>query len=293
MWQVFLFIAQVIGIVMKRNKLYLLALVPFLFVVLLFEILPVAMVIFRSFMPADGFGFTLEHYINIFSKRLYQQAILNSVIISICSSLIGLVVAFFGAKAYQATHGTKKNLFINVLNMTSNFAGIPLAFAYIILLGNVGIIVNFGKAFGVDALAQFNLYSVSGLLLTYIYFQIPLATLLMIPSFKALKKEWPEAVALLGGSSMDYWFKVGLPALIPSLLSTFSILFANAIAAYATAYALMTNNLSLLPIRISEQFVGDVVQRPEFGSALSVILMALMVLSILIKDKVLEKGKRA
>ncbi len=278
---------------MKNNKLYLLALVPFLFVVLLFEILPVAMVIFRSFMPVDDFGFTLEHYINIFSKRLYQQAILNSIIISVCSSLIGLVVAFFGAKAYQATQGTKKNLFINVLNMTSNFAGIPLAFAYIILLGNVGIIVNFGKAFGVDALAQFNLYSVGGLLLTYIYFQIPLATLLMIPSFKALKKEWPEAVALLGGSSMDYWFKVGLPALIPSLLSTFSILFANAIAAYATAYALMTNNLSLLPIRISEQFVGDVVQRPEFGSALSVILMALMVLSILIKDKVLEKGKRA
>ncbi len=278
---------------MKNSKLYLFALVPFLFVVLLFEILPVVMVIFRSFTPADGMGFTFEHYINIFSKRLYQQAILNSVIISVVSALIGLAVAFFGAKAYESSRGHKKTLFINILNMTSNFSGIPLAFAYIILFGNVGIIVNFGKAFGLDALANFNLYSVGGLLLTYIYFQIPLATLLMIPAFKTLKKEWPEAVALLGGTRVDYWFKVGLPALIPSLLSTFSILFANAIAAYATAYALMTNNLSLLPIRISEQFVGDVVQRPEFGSALSVILMGLMVLSIVIKDKVIEKRKGA
>ncbi len=276
---------------MKRNKKYLFALLPFIFIVVLFELLPVIMIIFRSFMPANEVGFTFEHYIGIFTKRLYQQAIINSVIISIFSAIFGIVIAFFGAKAYHGTQGTKKNLFINVLNMTSNVSGIPLAFAYIILFGNVGIIVNFGKTFGIEALAEFNLYSVNGLLLTYIYFQIPLATLLMIPSFNALKKEWHESVALLGGNSLDYWFRVGLPALTPSVLGTLSILFANAISAYATAYALIQNNLSLLPIRISEQFVGDIVLRPEFGSALSVVLMALMVLSIYIKDKYLESRK--
>ncbi len=277
---------------MKSQKMYLLALVPFILVVALFELLPVVMVIFRSFMPSDGFGFTLDHYFDIFGKRLYQQAILNSVIVSFFSAIIGIIVAFFGAKAYHNTSGTKKNLFVNMLNMTSNFSGIPLAFAFIILFGNVGIIVNFGKMFGIECLASFNLYSVGGLLLTYIYFQIPLATLLMIPSFRVLKKEWQESVALLGGTSWDFWCKVGLPALIPSILGTMSILFANAVAAYATAYALMTNNLSLLPIRISEQFVGDIIQRPEFGSALSVVLMALMVLSILMKDYFIEKRKR-
>ncbi len=276
---------------MKTNKNYLWALLPFFLVALLFEIIPVTMVVFRSFMPSGEFGFTLDHYIDIFTKRLYQQAILNSIIISIFSAIIGMIVAFFGAKAYHSTKGSKKNLFVNILNMTSNFSGVPLAFAYIILFGNVGIVVNFGKTFGIEALAEFNLYSVSGLLLTYIYFQIPLATLLMIPSFKALKNEWQDAVALLGGSSFDFWIKVGLPNLLPSILGTLSVLFANAIAAYATAYALMQSNLSLLPIRISEQFVGDVVQRPEFGSALSVVLMVLMVLSIVLKDKFIEKRK--
>ncbi len=276
---------------MKTNKNYLLALLPFILLAVLFELLPVSMVVFRSLLPSDGMGLTLDHYIDIFSKRLYQQAVLNSIIVSVFSALVGIIVAFFGAKAFYSTKGTKKNLFINVLNMTSNFSGVPLAFAYIILFGNVGIIVNFGKSFGIEALASFNLYSVTGLLLTYIYFQIPLATLLMIPSFKVLRQEWRDAVALLGGTSTDFWLKVGLPSLIPSILGTLSILFANAIAAYATAYALMQNNLSLLPIRISEQFVGDVVQRPEFGSALSVVLMALMVASILIKDKFIEKRK--
>ncbi len=276
---------------MKKNKLILLALLPFLIIVFLFEILPVFMLIIRSF--SDGLGsFTLEHYMSAFTKKLYQTAIINSLIISISSSLIGIIVAFIAAQAFHTSEAKNKGLFVNVLNMTSNFAGVPLAFSYIILLGSAGVITNFGKEFGFTVLANFDLYTVFGLLLIYIYFQIPLATLLLIPAFKSLKLQWKEAVSLLGGTSFDYWVKVAIPSLMPSLLGTFSVLFANALAAYATAYALLSGNLSLLPIRISETFVGDVLQRPEFGSALAVILMALMVLSIMIKEKVLDANHR-
>ncbi len=275
-----------------KNRKYLWALLPFAIVVLLFEVVPIITVLARSVMPENGIGFTFQHFIDIFTKRLYQQAILNSLIISVSSALVGILVAFFGAKAYHQGNTKTKHFFINVLNMTSNFSGVPLAFAYMILLGNVGVLVNVGERYGIEALASFDLYSVSGLMVTYIYFQIPLATLLMIPSFQGLKKEWGEAVALLGGNRISFWLRVGLPNLMPSILGTFSVLFANAIAAYATAYALLQNNLSLLPIRISEQFVGDVVQRKEFGSALAVVLMMLMVVSILIKDKILEKERR-
>ena len=80
--------------------------------------------------------------------------------------------------------------------------------------------------------------------------------------------------------------------MMPGILGTFSTLFANAIAAYATAYALVMNNVSILPIRISEQFVGDVVQNPQLGGALAVVLMALMVLSILLNDGILKKNRR-
>ena len=175
--------------------------------------------------------------------------------------------------------------------MTSNFAGIPLAFAFIILLGNMGVLVLLGKSMGVSALANFNVYSFKGLLLTYIYFQIPLATLLMIPMFDGLRKEWKEAVLLLGGNSFIYWTKVAIPTIMPSILATLSVLFSNAIAAYATAYALLANNFSLLPIRISEQFVGDVVQRKEFGSALAVVLMLTMVISTMINNYLVKKSK--
>jgi putative spermidine/putrescine transport system permease protein len=267
------------------------ALLPFVLLIVLFELSPLVMVIVRSFMPTDSIGFTLEQYRAIFTKKLYLQAISNSVSVSVISACVGLVVAFFGAKAVMSTK-RKNSFFMGILNMTSNFSGIPLAFASMILLGNVGVLVMFGKRFGIEALATFNIYSFGGLLITYIYFQIPLATLLLIPAFEGIRKEWREAVSLLGGSSLHFWLKVGVPVLLPSLLGTLSVLFSNAIAAYATAYALLQNNFSLLPIRISEQFVGDIVQRKEFGSALAVVLMLLMVGAILMNQAILKRNKR-
>lgn len=274
---------------MKNSKrLYLAALLPFALIVLLFELMPVAATVMRSFTAEGGGGFTLEHYSAIFTKKLYRTALVNSLWVSVLSSVIGLAVAFWGAKAYKSANGGLRNMFLSVLNMTSNFSGIPLAFSYIILLGNVGVLVMLGKHHGIAALTDFNIYSIWGLLLCYIYFQIPLATLLLIPAFDGLKKEWSEAVALLGGSETVYWLRVGLPNLLPSILGTFSVLFANAVAAYATAYALMQNNFALLPIKITEQFVGDVVQRREFGSALAVVLMLLMTATIAINDRILK-----
>lgn len=275
----------------KRSKLYLLALAPFCLLVLFFEIAPLLTVIVRSFMPEDRIGFTLEQYVAIFSKKLYQQAIFNSVFVSVASALAGIIIAFFAAKAAHAASGKVKSFFLSILNMTSNFAGIPLAFAYIILLGNVGVFIMIGKKYGISALSGFNLYSLTGLLFTYIYFQVPLASLLLIPAFNGIHPQWRESVALLGGSGLTFWRKVGIPALLPSILGTLSVLFANALAAYATAYALLQNNFSLLPIRIQEQFTGDIVQHKEFGSALAVVMMMLMVISIGINNYILKRNR--
>ena len=276
---------------LQRHR-YLIALVPFALVVLVFELVPLCTVVLRSFLPEGQFGFTLAHYADIFSKKLYRDAVFNSVLIALFSSLIGIVLAFFGAgAACRAGAGTRR-VFMSVLNMTSNFAGIPLAFAYIILLGGSGVLVLLGKQLGFAPLAEYNVYSFSGLLLIYVYFQVPVATILLIPSFDALHKEWRESVSLLGGGSVAYWLRVGIPVLLPSLLGTLSILFSNAIAAYATAYALLGGNFSLLPIRISEQFAGDVVQHKEFGSALAVVLMLLMVAAAAINAHILKKNTK-
>ena len=77
---------------------------------------------------------------------------------------------------------------MSILNMVSNFSGVPLAFAYIIMFGNIGVMTMIGANYGIEFLAEFPLYSVWGLLLIYAYFQIPLSTLLLIPAFDSIRK---------------------------------------------------------------------------------------------------------
>ena len=268
----------------KKTDIYLLALVPFLIVAMLYEIVPLITVIVKSFQSDGGTGFTLENYQSAFSKLLYQKAIINSIKISLTSAVAGIIIAFLGARAAHQHQGKLNHVFMAVLNMVSNFAGIPLAFAYMILLGNAGLVVNIGKELGISALSTYNLYTMNGMSLIYIYFQIPLSTLLLIPAFDGVQKQWKEACTLLGGTQGTFWRKVGIPVLMPSILGTFSVLFANALAAYATIYALMMDNIALLPVQIAGCFTGEVKIRAGLGGALSVVMMAIMVIMILITN---------
>lgn len=276
----------------NRKYLYLLALLPFMVVAFMYEIIPLIMVVINSFQSDTGGGFTLENYKTVSGTLLYQMAITNSLKISLISAGIGILIAFLGARAVMNVHSRFLRVFMTILNMVSNFSGIPLAFAYMILLGNAGIIVQLGRTMGWDALANYNLYTSNGLAMVYVYFQIPLSTLLLIPAFNAVRKEWKEAAMLLGSGSTGFWLKVGIPVLMPSILDTFSILFANALAAYATVYAIMMNSISLLPIQIAGCFVGEVKIQRGLGGALSVTMMLIMVIMILLTNVISKRFQK-
>ncbi|MBR5382637.1 MAG: ABC transporter permease [Clostridia bacterium] len=277
----------------NRNSkyIYLLALLPFLFLVVMYELLPLIMLVVDSFGidKKPNIHFSLENYQKIFTTLSYKTAILNSLRITLTSTAVGIVIAFLGARAAYNSRGRFRSVFMTILNMTSNFAGVPLAFAYMILLGNAGVVRQIANVYGVEFIQNFDLYSRSGLTLMYIYFQIPLSTLLLIPAFNGIRTEWNEANMLLGGNSLHFWGKIGIPVLLPSIFSTLSVLFANALCAYATAYALLMNNFSLLPINISAQFVGDIRTKPKLGAALSVVMMVIMCIVILLNNYITKK----
>ena len=276
----------------NTNKyLYLLALLPFIAIVLLYELIPLISLVVDSFgLDSDrSVIFCLDNYKKIFTTLSYQKAITNRLKITFYSTAVGIILAFFGAKAAHTSRGKLRTLFMTVLNMTSNFAGVPLAFAYMILLGNFGVITQLANLYGIEFIQNFNLYSSKGLILMYIYFQIPLSTLLLIPAFNGIRKEWQEANMLLGGRNSTFWFKVGIPVLIPSIFGTISVLFANALCAYATAYALLMNNFNLIPVNISAMFVGDITSKPKLGAALSVVMMVIMCAVILLDNYIVKK----
>lgn len=268
----------------SRRRLGWVAIIPFFVVVALFEIMPLLQLAFNSVIGRDSEAFGLENYVRVFTTPLYQQSIWNSVWISLLSAVVGIVVAFLAARFAHEASPRVRNAFTMILNMMSNFSGVPLAFAFMILMGNAGVLTLIGQRFGIPFLADFNLYGADGLVIMYIYFQIPLATLLLIPAFAGIRKSWREAATILQASTFDYWFKIVIPNLMPSILGTLSVLFSNALAAYATAYALVMNNYALLALQITSRFKGDVQTDAATGGALAVVLIALMVVCTLVNN---------
>ena len=260
----------------SRYRGYL-AFLPFLIIVVCYELLPLAQLVVSSLIGKDSGQFGLENFIKILTTPLYQQAIINSLRLSLISALVGIIVAFLAGKFCQECGEKGNRTFTMLLNMTSNFSGVPLAFAFMVLMGNTGVLTLLGQQMGIPFLANFDLYSGQGLMLVYIYFQIPLATLLLLPAFQGIRPEWRAAAIILQANPFNYWSRIAIPNLLPSILGTLSVLFANALAAYATSYALVTNNYALLALQITAKFKGDVQIDKNTGGALAVVLILLMV----------------
>lgn len=269
---------------MKNKYIGYLALLPFAIVVLLYEVLPLLQLVYSSLIGKESEAFGLENFIKVFTTPLYQQAIINSIRISIISAIIGIIIAFIGARFATDSTPRVQNTFTMLLNMMSNFSGVPLAFAFMVLMGNTGVLTLLARDYNIPFLSSFDLYSGDGLMLMYIYFQIPLATLLIIPAFAGIRPEWRQAAMLLNATPFDYWFRIAIPNLLPSLLGTLSVLFANALAAYASAYALVSNNYALLALQITSKYKGDVEIDRATGGALAVVLILLMVIATLINN---------
>jgi putative spermidine/putrescine transport system permease protein len=178
--------------------------------------------------------------------------------------------------------------------VASNFAGIPLAFAFLATVGRLGLVTLLFKAFGVNIYVRggFDLLSFWGLVLVYLYFQIPLMILIIAPAIHGLRKEWNEAAATLGATQTQFWWWVGLPVLWPNLLGTLSLLFANAFGAVATAYALSTSAFNIVPILLFAQIRGDVLGDRGLGAALALGMIVITALANVIYLVVRTRAER-
>jgi putative spermidine/putrescine transport system permease protein len=155
--------------------------------------------------------------------------------------------------------------------VAANFGGVPLAFAFIATLGTVGAATRLLDKFGIDLYGHgFTLFGFWGIVVTYLYFQIPLMILVIAPAIDGLREEWREAASNLGATAWQYWRRVGLPILLPSILGAMVLLFGGAFAAYATAYSLTSGNIELTPLQIGELLGGNVLSDPHQGYALAV-----------------------
>jgi putative spermidine/putrescine transport system permease protein len=256
---------------LQARALRWVGLVPFLTFTGLFLILPTLYIVVGAFRTPDG-SFTFDNIIGLNTASI-RSAYWVSLKISFLSALLGCMIGFAMAAAVTLGGVSRrvKGPLLTFSGVASNFAGVPLAFAFIATIGPAGLITMYLRTeFGINLrLYGWNLLSTSGLIITYLFFQIPLMILIITPALEGLKREWREAADILGATRLQYWRMVALPILFPSILGTMALLFANAFGAVATAIALTGPSLNIAPILLYAQIRGDVLGSPNLGYALA------------------------
>lgn len=257
--------------------------VPFFLFAILFIFLPSMRLFVDSFKNNEG-RFTFANILQLFSEPYILNAYILSIKISAVTAIGGAIFGFL--LAYSITVGnlpkSLRPVLITFSGVASNFAGVPLAFAFVSTLGRTGFVTALLiNVFGMDLYKSgFNLYGFAGLSLVYMYFQFPLMVLIMTPALDGLRQEWREAAENLGANPMQYWLRIALPILLPSILGATILLFGNAFGAYATAYALTGGRLGLITIQIGAQIRGDVLHNPGLGYAMAMGMVFIMAISL-------------
>lgn len=256
---------------LTRLPLHWLGILPFAAFVLLFLILPTMKIVIGAFQNPEG-NFTLANVQGLFTSSILA-AYWISIKISFASAILGCIIGFAMAAAMVlgGLPNSIRSPLLTFSGVASNFAGVPLAFAFLATLGPVGLVTAFLRSdLGIDLrMLGFNILSFWGLTVTYLFFQIPLMILIITPALDGLKREWREAASILGATGFQYWRMVAFPILLPSLLGTLALLFANAFGAVATAIALTGSSLNIVPIVLFAQIRGDVLGDPHLGYALA------------------------
>jgi putative spermidine/putrescine transport system permease protein len=269
----------------------LLAFAPFLIFCAMFELIPVVALLLGSVGGVERHSF--EWIAKVFTNPTFQRSIWNSLLLSVTSSLLGAVLGTaIGYAITRTSHDRVRRALITLASLSSNAGGISLGFAFITILGSAGMITILLRQFGIDLLSFFSIYSVIGLIVVYLYFQVPLMIVLMLPAFAGLRADWAEASVSLGGSNRDFWRRVGIPVLMPSIVAGTVLLFVSSMGAYATAQALIGSRINLMTIQVSILRRGEILYQPAQADAMATVLLAMVAVSVLAYHLVQRRAQR-
>lgn len=258
----------------------LLVVAPFVAFVAVFLVYPTTIVLFKAVTPGGSLG------VDALQRALsgtYRTGFMNSIALAGTSAVIGGTIGILLALTVRSLQRPRwlRPTLDSWSAVASQLGGVPLAFAFIATIGAQGVLTRLLKGVGIDA----SDYGISptgfwGLVFVYLYFQIPLMFLVMLPAVNGLRSTWREAASVLGASGLRYWRSVGVPILAPAALGGALLLFVNAFTAYATAYVLNPSG-ALVPLQIRFVLQGNVISgEQDLGNAIVAWVIVLLLASL-------------
>lgn len=259
-----------------------LPLFPLFIFILVFFLWPIGALTGNAFKSNEG-AFTFSNMAMLFQDP-YRMAFKNSITLGLLSGLVGAVPGLVIAMAIEKQGSqTLKKFIASISGVLANTGGVPLAFMFLAAFGPAGLVISALKSLGLDVYGLgFTLFSFTGLIIVYAYFQIPIMVIVITPALTSLRKEWKDSAANLGASKIQYWLRVGIPILMPSFIACYLLLFASAFSAFATARALTVGNIALVPLQIGALVDGNVtINQANLGYALAFGMIVISLIAMI------------
>jgi putative spermidine/putrescine transport system permease protein len=255
----------------------LLGVVPFFAYVTVFLLIPALVVVIGAFV--SGGRPTLGN-IRALGEPAVTSALWHSVVLSVVTAVVGAVLGAILAYAVSTArpNGVLKRFVTSLCGVLAQFGGVILAFAFLATFSAQGFLT---RLLGVGGGGLWLYEWDKGLMLVYLYFQVPLMLIVFLPAVEGLRPQWREATETLGGSTALYWRKVAGPILLPSFIDAFS--------AYATAAALVSQGAPLLPLQIGGTFTSEVVLGQEGVGKAMALAMVVVVAIVMSAYAVLDR----
>lgn len=271
-----------------------LGLAPFAVYIILFLAVPTLLAIGSGFFSDGKFSFA---QLSVLTAPETLDAFGASISISALTAVVGAAIGAVLCWALAALPETAaiRRVIDSASSVLAQFGGVMLAFAFIATIGIQGLLtVILRDNFGIDIFADgVWLYELPGLVLPYLYFQVPLMVITFLPAVTALKPRWAEAVATLGGSGSAYWLRVGLPVLAPAFLGSLLLLFANAFSSYATAAALISQGAQIVPLQIRAALIGETgASTASTAGVLALGMIIVMTVAMIVYGRLMARAAR-
>lgn len=249
-------------------------------------VLPVASLVVGSLIGDDGVS--IENFVRAIQRRLYYEALLNSLVLGAWTALISTLIGVPLAWAVSRTNVPAKGFLRLTASLSYLTPPFLTAIAFVTLFGpNAGTVNKFLRAIDLSFLT-FNVFSMPGLIVVTVLHTFPYVYLLASSALESVDASYEESAQILGASTWRTALTVTAPLVAPAVLSGALLAFVNAIALFGSQVIIgVPGRVYTLPTRIYALFDYP----PQYGlaSALSLIFVAITVVALLLQRQYLAR----
>jgi len=247
---------------------------PLVLLLVLLLAYPLVLLLSRSLREANGYN--LSNYLLLFADGTYRRALFNSIILSALVALISTLVCLAPAWLFANEKFAGKNLVRTIFTLPMSFSGIIVGFLAVIMLGRVGAVPQFLERLTGHNYGAGWAYQLGGLVLAYLYFEIPRATLTLEAALRKFDPQLSVAARSLGAGTGQLLRLLILPLIWRPLVSTFAVTFTVSLGSFGVAL-ILSKRFSVLPLEIFQQMTGFGNQGLMAAMTIALVLLAFLI----------------